>query len=393
MRKLPIIIFFLNSLIVNGQNIDSTYNEVNSQPDNSEIFAIKSRIYLYNQLLNNNRQKVINLQKYYTLKHNDTIYYLTQKEKILINFWVGNYDFLLSQYNKQDFQYLDYPLSNDLYNIGGIMSYLISHKELLNKQIDTCSRSEIDKDFLKLYLSSCLIDYNDYSKYRDKINDKANEFIVKYPTTSYTDFVRKNIRYQWTKSNFEIDINLIGGYSLFIGDLKDNFKNGFTFGAGLGLNYWRFNTFFRFHGGNGKTKTTFDYKGLNWSDNQKIFKGFPEISVGFAVLDKKIKLTPYYGLCWPSIEKVNGDSINQPTIKFNVNQIYGLDFKWSFHLNKQNINSIYYHKSFNIMYLFLRVGYMSPFANKPSNEQFKRSDTWLFNFGFGFIMQTRKHVK
>lgn len=187
-------------------------------------------------------------------------------------------------------------------------------------------------------------------------------------------------------------MNMIGGYSVFASDLKDHFRGGFTLGCGLGLNYWRFNTFFRLYGGRGRTKTSFDYKSVNWTDNQRIFASFPEISFGFAVLDKRIKLTPFYGLCWPSIQKNSKDSINQPKIRFDISQIYGLDFKWNSFLY-EDFNSRNYRNSFNVIYLFFRVGYMSPFPNKQSNEQFKRNNSWLINFGYGFKMETRKRVK
>jgi opacity protein-like surface antigen len=203
---------------------------------------------------------------------------------------------------------------------------------------------------------------------------------------------KDSVQYQWTKSNFGFDLNVIVGYSVFTADLKDYFRSGFPYGIGLGLNYGRFNTFFRFYGGGGRTKTSFNYKGVYWSENQRIFASFPEISFGFAVLDKKVKLTPYYGLCWPSIQKSSKDSINQPKIRFNITQIYGLDFKWNC-FSYEDFNSRDYRNSFNVIYLFSRVGYMSPFPNKQSNEQFKRNNSWLINFGFGFKMETRKRAK
>jgi hypothetical protein len=201
-----------------------------------------------------------------------------------------------------------------------------------------------------------------------------------------------SVQYQWTKSNFGFDIHMIGGYSVFRSDLKDYFRGCFTFGGGLGLYYWRFNTYFRLYGGRGRTKSSFDYKSLNWPDNQRIYSTFPEISFGFAVLDKKIKITPNYGLCWPSIQKNNKDSINQPEIRFDITQIYGLDFRWNC-FSFEDFNSRNYRNSFNLYYLFFRVGYMSPFPNRQSNERFNRNNSWLVNFGYGFKMETRKRVK
>jgi hypothetical protein len=400
MKKILIFILILNSFIVNAQNLDSIYRIIALQPETEQTFYIKSRFYILENIKSNNHQNVIDLLNYYSLKFVDSIEIINQDERILINFWMQKYDTIISQIGTEDIgrnNYYKYFLTR--YYPDSISDYFSDNSDQLYAQIRLSQCSDIEKEFLELYLRSILLDYKDYAIQRDELNQKANEFLLKNGDNQFSDFVRNNIRYQWEKTNFSIGGSLFGGAGFYTSEMNRYFSFGALLGTEININFWRVNSYFRYYFGSGKAQTTFDYDNITWNKNQKIYSGSSEISIGFTLIDyEKIKVSPSYGISWLTISQNNEyestkNNQKDPSIKIGTNQIVGINLFWGAFKTKQGINSRFYQTEIDDAIFRLRIGYAVSDHHSNYDSRFKFSDYLVADIGVGFLIQPRKRIK
>ena len=99
MQKLILVLLSVfMALSVKAQSLSDIYQEIASQPENEETFLIKSRIYLYKQLLGGNKQNVQAILSLYAEKRKSAIF-LQPTEYTLVCYWLQQYDAVIRHIN------------------------------------------------------------------------------------------------------------------------------------------------------------------------------------------------------------------------------------------------------------------------------------------------------
>jgi len=388
-----LLLFIVNSFCIYAQNFDSIYNEIAKQPETKITLSIKSRNYVSEQIKGNNYSNVLNLLSFYSQKYYTISDFLSETEELLIYFWAGQYDYLLSLQN-------DYKRSKD--NNGfyfrsfdfGITKYFYSNSDALYTKIELSNRTEVEKEFLKLYLNSLLLRIK-YSQFeQEELNNKSNEFVKKYNSSIYIDFVKNEIRSQWRKSIFSFEAAVFLGTRYFTKPLNQYFSQRMSLGLDCNINIWRFRNNFGIAGSNGKVLETFEFNNVIWTDNQAVDNNFYYFVLGFDIAKgKRLTISPYYSTQWLTIVQNLKDNSDLPKIHTGVNQIMGVNFFWKFNDSFRDVNSPWFSPIPEEPILRLNIGYGYPLKNTNLDSRFKNYNTFTCEIGVGILIQPRVKVK
>jgi len=406
------IIFLISLLLfsssIDGQSLDSIEGNISAMPETEITLRLKARDYILQNLQNNDASSIDEVLRLYSEKYHDTIMVLLPSELVLYNYWKQDYgkmlkaikSFGLSGYYSEYFSVGDNRHFYSMY-FSDILDFFCTEQYRLYSNLDKEYLDDIDRDFLKLYLTYNLRNASCESKEVSSFNDleASRNYLKKYPGSPYSNYLQEKLLPVYEASRLGFGLIIISGWGDHMGDYNDYFRYGGLFGFGADIVYGRLKTYYSFSVGLGKTKKGFEHEDLYWDEKQKIASSVGEISAGIAVIDKpKLRCVPYYGISWETIEQ-RGKSTDDdvPSMYLSSNHLVGLNVDWVFNPATNFIDNNRYHSMplFNDGFLRVKVGYMFPHAGKEvviEEKQLYGSSLYV-QIGLGFNWYFKKKVK
>lgn len=409
-----LLLFLLAGFGSFAQELDNIEERISDMPETPETLYYKAREYIYQNLQTNNSGEISAVIKLFSEKYHDTIPVLYPNERILFDYWSGNYDELLkaiSAYGLPGYYSVYYELFDARYYknwlYSKIFDYFCEHQiDLYNR----LSRNELppqDEGFLNLFLTVQL----QYSDCKSKVIGEfdlplaVKQYMDDYPASPYNRFLKEQLSPEYVASPFGFGFEFFSGWGDHLKDYDAYFSYGGIFGIGIDLEWNRLKSFYNFCGGWGKTKLEFVHNNEVWETNQKIFTTNGEISLGYAVLENRsFAVVPHYGIDWLWIDQNNPDNNtdgDEPSINLKSNHLLGLLLDWNIskkqEMNTMNYNSFMYSgtRSFTRAFVRLRVGYLIPHghANIEIGNQTLDGRALVVNLGIGMTIYPRKKIR
>lgn len=410
-----VLIFFLVPWI-NGaaQEFEDVEGRISEMPETPETLYYKARQYIYQNLQTNNSAEISRVIRLFSEKYHDTIPVLYPNERILFDFWSGNYDDLLkaiSAYGLPGYYSVYYQLFDARYYKDWLRSkifdYFCDHQIDLYNRLSRNDLSPQDQGFLNLFLTVQL----QYSACTSKVIGEfdlslaVSQYMHDYPESPYNRFLREQLSPEYVASPFGFGFQFFSGWGDHLKDYDKYFSYGGIFGVGLDLEWNRFKSFYNFFGSWGKTKQQFVDKSEVWEKNQKVLTTNGEISIGYAIVENRsFAVVPHYGIDWLWVDQNNPDDNNdedEPSVNLKSNHLLGFLLDWNIskkqETNAMNYNSFMYGgtRSFTRAFVRLRVGYLIPHGNaniKVGNQTLDGRALFV-NLGIGMTIYPRKKAR
>ena len=267
-------ILILVSNCLYGQ-VDSIKSQILGYEDSKSSIISKGRNLLLDKFIEGDLNKVKEI-KDYLIKTEDSDYFaLYPDEYWLILYWTKDYNELAEVIQQFD------SLKNDSYRTRirplNDMLYSKLNEKSLNNEIQLKKQlqdSELDaetKKVLSMNLDVLLLDNKGKTIYaRDSINEQADIFLETYSQSKYEDFTKKYIRFKLVPRDWGFACELFSGYSVYTGNLSDNYTNNVPFGVAFDICYKNFELYLRGYIGVNKTKKDFDYSLGTWEKGSRM---------------------------------------------------------------------------------------------------------------------------
>jgi hypothetical protein len=120
---------------------------------------------------------------------------------------------------------------------------------------------------------------------QDSINIIADNYLLKYPNSTYNEFVKNHIRYKFKLSDWAIGSQFFTGGILFTNSLSKYFGNAFVVGLGIEFNYKRFLTYMQIVKGFGLLNNDIHAEMDVWKRKSITSIFTPEITMGYFAID------------------------------------------------------------------------------------------------------------
>lgn len=338
-------ILILVSNCLYGQ-VDSIKTQILGYEDSKSSIISKGRNLLLDKFIEGDLNKVKEI-KDYLIKTEDSDYFaLYPDEYWLILYWTKDYNELAEVIQQFD------SLKNDSYRTRirplNEMLYSKLNEKSLNNEIQLKKQlqdSELDaetKKVLSMNLDVLLLDNKGKTIYaRDSINEQADIFLETYSQSKYEDFTKKYIRFKLVPRDWGFACELFSGYSVYTGNLSDNYTNNVPFGVAFDICYKNFELYLRGYIGVNKTKKDFDYSLGTWEKGSRMNVSLPEASLGYVVYnDNRFKLSPFAGIGSMEISPTTYETEKTPELKevsLELTTTYVLGANFDIKLGKKNM--------------------------------------------------------
>lgn len=121
-----------------------------------------------------------------------------------------------------------------------IYEYLQNHKSDLQNAIQKSNVNTEQKDFHLLhleYVAHYIDEMSHHRKHPDEINKMANAFLLKYPKSIYTTYIKKYLRQEYIPSEWASAAYFGSAYNSFTNNLGQKFNNFFDIRIHYELHY------------------------------------------------------------------------------------------------------------------------------------------------------------
>ncbi len=175
-------------------------------------------------------------------------------------------------------------------------NYSLESKQRLISQLDIAILDTPDKDFLRLLLSSLLMDDSKYALYRVITRD-SEQYLDKYPSSPYRSFVLKHVCYKFESDPWGFGASLGMGVSIPSADLSQLCRTGFNAMLGFDAMYRKlYMGLYLGINGADKIKTPVTVKGHDIPTDFSWLEGNMMLNFGYCALDNNtIRVVPYVG--------------------------------------------------------------------------------------------------
>lgn len=313
-------ILILVSNCLYGQ-VDSIKSQILGYEDSKSSIISKGRNLLLDKFIEGDLNKVKEI-KDYLIKTEDSDYFaLYPDEYWLILYWTKDYTELA-----EDIQHLDSakvvsystrirPLNDMLYSKLNEKS--INNEIQLKRQLQDSELDAETNKVLSMNLDVLLFNYNRESIYaQDSINEQADIFLETYSQSKYEDFTKRYIRFKLVPKDWGFACEFFSGYSVYTGNLSDNYTNNVPIGIAFDICYKNFELYLRDYIGFNKTKKDFDYSLGTWEKGSRMNVILPEASIGYVVYnDNRFKLSPFAGIGSMDISPTTNETEKTPELK------------------------------------------------------------------------------
>ncbi len=351
-----------------------------------EIIA-KSRKMLTDNIASNNLNKVEEIYDYLLEKYQDEskIVALWTVEKTGILFCIRDYnkikDIILS-YNESMYEKtLINPEQDILYS--QIIDYLGSNYNEIIVEISTINLPVEERLFLKLLLNDFYIGYQEeYTQ--AELNYECTVFLVQYPDSEYSDFIKKYLRYIIKPGNWGYGYELFGGSSIFKGDISRYFSSGPIIGMDFEISYKNINNNILMYLAYNDVKRDFEYKEI-WAKGDHLHYALFTNSIGYqGVETSKFKFIPFVTVGGAEIA-YSKDGQEKPKVKFSF--AYGSGFSIDYKLSS-SVRMNYYYTKNGSYFIRLKCGFVKNNFDRL-DDRFS-GNTYYFNIGIGGYIRPLK---
>jgi hypothetical protein len=344
--------------------------EIRNLPDTPSDVITKARRLLKTEFVNGNLLKVQVLKEYIMDSlHNDSVIGLSAQERTLLHYWTKDFSKILSESSIPIVKRFEgciievpYPPAEPLFYILNDKTH--KHSDTLFSFIESTSYSHEDKDFLKLHLHSILFEtrrpafFNDKGfRHRDELNHLADSFLVQYPASKYENYVRRNIRFVYRKSETAVAANFSIGVGVFNGQLANSFEAAFIGGISLEYNYSNVGFFGRAAFGDSWPKKDFFINDKFVKKDLKFGRILGEIGASYSVFENTLlKIAPSAGIGFADIFPLQNTINENPELKdanVGISFAYSLGLNTDFKLGSVLHDSFYYPLRFHYGYTVL----------------------------------------
>lgn len=315
---------------------------------------------------------------------------LTERENQMLQFYFSEYDTLLSGIKTED----DYFLSSKKIQKGygypnfecgnltlEILQYWKANSVNILESIEQSNLRLSEKELLTLYWKTVLLYIEGEKTLSQDINNKAREYLVKYPSTQYRSFLE---RLSGIKRIYQPNAMTLGfglGISRPTGIAKEYLQGNFTFDFEVGytIKNWHFRIGYRTHDFNYRDTITLDrIDNLEINQSSSIEYHGATLRVGYTVVDKgQFKIQPF--ISGELNNFVNYIDIPDSTgirQKGKSHPILGFGAEGSLRLIKNLIEMgsgyLYYPREekdlgYNPLFLSFKIGYYPNVFDRPTN--------------------------
>jgi hypothetical protein len=273
---------------------------------------------------------------------------------------------------------------NDILAIK-LVNYL-KESSLIETQINQSGVTQEENDFLKLNLHFIFNVYTQ-SNYNDSLNLKANIFLEKYPYSSYYNYVRKYIRFQFEPSNGGLNMKIGLGLRFNSGPVRNTIDEGFLINFSIGVPYKKWDYDLRILVGPVQLQKDILVNGVVWENGSDANYLNCEFSIGRNLLkSKKNKLSPSIGIgiteFSPFQETIRENPLMKDVFVDIGNVIVGLNYQYKYPL----LNKRRDYFSYNFGCLDFRYA----LSWHPSNNKNYQGLVHYFTFTWGFEIRGAK---
>lgn len=255
-------------------------------------------------------------------------------ERIIIAFWLQQYDYVLNMENLEPS--LDEGYRQKIVPPRDLLGRELQEKSKLEKtklitEIITSHRTDEEKQFLKLLLATWIVDKANPKRAQDSLNMDADLFISEFPQSNFVPYIRKYVRFVYVSSTWGYGYDISFGYAGLFGKVSDVFSNSAVIGIGFDVSYKQFVLYPRIAFGFGSSvKQAFSHPpGITWQKNLALNIFVPELTAGYAFVENDfIRLTPFAGITGVLIappEREKEIPGNDVELNSNASLIYGIN--------------------------------------------------------------------
>ncbi len=384
--KITLVLSLLFTIISMGQNNDNLKNEILHYEDENIVLIEKGRKLLIQKFKEKDFEKVLEIKDYLLEQTPPSYAAFTTFELIYLMYWTQEYKSLgdsILKYNSVLYSdqfgcKKEMTIHNDFLS-ETLDEYSYKYQEDLVNSLQNAEISPIKKDFLILYFKAGFEE--DYTE-NAKINAQADQFLTQYPNSKYEDFVRQNIRYKYSHSDWSFGYEIFAGYGIHKKGIADNFRNSIPLGFNIDAEFHKFIMNGRLTLGPSKTLKKIKQNDIIWNKGSTATIVQPELSMGYLYENKSFKIYPFAGFTWITIDPSEDDTLDFPELKdlkisaLGYNLGLNLDIKFN---KKKNI--------FGSEYSFIRFRYNYNLTQFEANLS-KYSGT-IHNITIGFGKNTR----
>ncbi|WP_324721514.1 hypothetical protein [Salinimicrobium sp. HB62] len=366
MPKILLLLLLLMTFAHSHAQSDSLQQEIlNYEGTKSQIIS-RGRSLLLDKFLEEDMERVKAIKTYLMreVENNDYLA-IYPGENWLLLYWTGEYEELLNAVisfdeNAMNKLILQIKPEHDMF-YAKVQQKTFLNKPVLKWEIERSKLSDVDKDFLVLYLEYLLSNPEDSNNEQERINSLADNFIAKHPNSDYIDYVKENIRFRFVASNWGLAFEFFSGYGFLTGNLSNSFKDNIPMGVAFDVEYKKWTLYLRNYIGFSSNKEERPFNGGVWEKDSQVRIYLPEAAIGYAIVNnERFKISPFAGIGATSFGPTEYDIEKEPGV-----EEAGLDFTTT------------YTAGFNIDYkLNWGTGLLAP--NSPKHSY------WFIRLRYGF---------
>lgn len=257
------------------------------------------RSLLIDAIIDEDIEKIAKLENALKEKNNKNYLSLYLYEEIALKYLFNGYDEILSYIlyldtAKQNFQNIIRPRPDNLGQV--LQSKMLAKSHVTQSTINNSTLEEEEKKILIinhiLWLGKA-----DTTMSQDSLNTVSIDFIEKYPSSKYGNYVKKNALFVYQASNWGLGFDFFSGYGVFDGKLGEYFGGVVPIGVAFDIQYKSLILYLRDYIGFSKTKKDIPFEEDVWKKNETSLVFLPEATLGLEVLNsKKFKIAPFAGI-------------------------------------------------------------------------------------------------
>lgn len=377
---------------VHAQEVNIIEEEIAHYLPNNQI-ADRARAYLIWNLEQANFQKVESIYTYLIQKEDSTTISFYSQEKILLLFWLSDFQPLLKQINQPvDFgnAIINWPAEDYLF--ATLIEVVGNNRFNIAKEISADENlSEEEKDFLLIALGFYIGE--NYEK-QANINLAADTFLNSYPESSFRKVVENSYKQVYYPSNSGFSISAFIGENRLTNELSDQFRDGFSFGFSAAYYYHSFMLQTTLSLGITAPRNDLILSDVAWDRGHTSMMTQFEASLGYVFLkSKRFSIIPFGGIGTTSISPTKTTTEEEEyfegvAFKAKFTNYAGIGIR--FNLQKQDKAKTYSKfEDKTYSYLLLQYRYAKPFLDRGYDGMAGTTNLISLSYG-GFIKPVKR---
>ncbi len=358
-----ILLIFTNCLY---SQVDSIKSQILEYEDSKSVVISKGRKLLLDKFIEGDLLKVRDIKDYLVKTEDNDYFAFHPVEYWFILYWTKDYSELAESIQNFDsakvasYDTRIQPLTDMLYI--KLVEKTFDNETLIKEQIQVSGLDPETKQMLSLNLDWLLLEKRKSIYAQDSLNDRADNFLETYTQSRFDNFTKKYIRYKQVPKNWGMTFEFFSGYSIYTGNLSDNYTNNVPVGVAFDICYKKWELYLRDYIGFNKTKKDFVYSLGTWEKGSATMVFLPEASLGYvAYSDNRFKLSPFAGIGSMDIGPSTNDTRETPELKevsmeFTTTYIIGINFDIKFGSER----TPKYRPKTNYVFMRMRYGYSIP---------------------------------